>query len=209
MCLNHLTYTMLTQKRNAAIVAISCVIGVATALFFYFEKAEAPAIVTDVPGAETINQETKETATTTDNNQTTTPTETKGVEPTTPKTTSATSKPVAKPAPAPTSKVVYSAVVSYTDKGFKPFRVTIEPGQTVRFLNQSSREMWVASNIHPTHSNYLIKGSNDCLGSSFDQCKAVGKGEYWDFKFDPVGSWDFHNHMRPTDDGTIYVVKPR
>jgi hypothetical protein len=66
--------------------------------------------------------------------------------------------------------------------------------------------MWVASNIHPKHSAYPEKSADDCAGSSFDECEAVGTGEYWDFKFTETGTWYYHNHMRARDEGTVIVV---
>lgn len=113
-------------------------------------------------------------------------------------------KPAPQPAPKP-SEPLYGALIQYTDSGFKPSKVTITEGQVVRFLNSSSREMWVASVIHPQHRNYQERSPDDCLGSTFDQCETIPSGEFWDFKFDLIGTWSFHNHIRAKDDGTVTV----
>lgn len=117
-------------------------------------------------------------------------------------------KPVPQPAPQPApkpSEPLYDALIQYTDSGFKPSRVTITEGQVVRFLNSSSEDMWVASAIHPQHRNYQERSPDDCIGSAFDQCEVVPNGEFWDFKFDLIGIWGFHNHTKAKHDGTVTV----
>lgn len=96
-------------------------------------------------------------------------------------------------------------VVTYTDDGFDAESVTISKGDTVRFLNESSGRMWVGADIHPTHSLYPIKSDSDCLGSSFDQCRASVNGESWEFTFTEVGEWRYHNHVRASKRGTVIV----
>lgn len=96
-------------------------------------------------------------------------------------------------------------VVTYTDKGFTPKIIEIDAGDTVVFVNNSSRGMWVASNIHPTHTLYPETSDSDCLGSSFDACTSTQVGESWSFTFDSAGSWDYHDHMKASRTGTIDV----
>src|SRR5690349_717233 len=48
----------------------------------------------------------------------------------------------------------YDTLVTFTDSGFSPASITVQTGETVRFLNQSSRGMWVGSDEHPTHTEY-------------------------------------------------------
>lgn len=95
--------------------------------------------------------------------------------------------------------------VTYTDNGFFPASIEISSGDSVKFVNKSSRTMWIASAMHPTHSVYPEKSSDNCLGSSFDACKALGQGESWSFTFNSAGSWKYHNHMRAVDGGTVVV----
>ena len=85
--------------------------------------------------------------------------------------------------------------VNYTDSGFSPASMTIKKGDTVVFVNQSSESMWVASNPHPTHTDY----------PAFDEKATVGSGGSWSFTFDQVGTWDYHNHKSSSDTGTIVV----
>lgn len=97
------------------------------------------------------------------------------------------------------------ATITYTDDGFSPATLAMKKGETVRFKNESSGMMWVASAIHPTHSLYPEKTSTDCLGSSFDQCRAGGNGEVWEFTFNETGTWKYHNHIRASKTGEVVV----
>ncbi|MDP3996810.1 MAG: hypothetical protein Q8P86_03920 [bacterium] len=95
--------------------------------------------------------------------------------------------------------------VRYTGSQFSPKTVTIKQGQTVLFINDSDRPMWVGSDIHPTHSLYPEKSDSDCLGSSFDQCGSGGRGTEYEFTFERTGVWGYHNHVAPGHTGTITV----
>lgn len=117
--------------------------------------------------------------------------------------------PVETSTPAPTSAVPASTEsgvtekvavveVDYTATGFSPKTVTVKKGTTVKFVNQSGSPMDVASNPHPVHTDY----------PGFDQYKsdARGKDEY-DFTFDKVGTWGYHNHLNSSDTGTVIVTE--
>lgn len=101
--------------------------------------------------------------------------------------------------------MIEEIVVAYTDSGFEPRSVTIQEGQTVRFVNQSSRGMWIGSDSHPTHTLYPVTSESDCLGSSFDTCESLQNGESWEFTFGEVGSWGYHNHVQASHRGTVIV----
>lgn len=98
-----------------------------------------------------------------------------------------------------------AATVVYTAEGFSPGTITIKKGETVRFTNEAQTDTWPASAIHPTHGVYPEKSAADCLGSSFDACRALKTGESWDFTFNHVGTWRYHNHLRANQTGTIVV----
>lgn len=101
--------------------------------------------------------------------------------------------------------------VTLTDAGFSPASVTISRGETVRFVNDSSRGMWVGADAHPTHTQYdgtstrehCANGAN--TGTSFDQCASVEKGSFWDFTFTKSGTFGYHNHVGASNTGTIIV----
>lgn len=88
-------------------------------------------------------------------------------------------------------------VVSYTDSGFLPKSITVKQGTLLTFTNNSSRGMWVASAVHPTHQ--LLPG--------FDELKSVQKGGMYEYAFTAVGTWKYHNHVAPGDTGVVVVTK--
>lgn len=103
------------------------------------------------------------------------------------------------------SDPIFHALVTYTDHGFTPNKTVIQKGETVRFVNQADNPVWVAGNNHPTHSEYPEKDIESCLGTSFDTCRGLQSGEFWEFTFDQVGKWGFHNHRVSSHTGIITV----
>ena len=87
--------------------------------------------------------------------------------------------------------------ISYTDEGFAPKDVTISRGTMVHFVNESSIDMWVASDDHPAHTDL----------PTFDQFKGSPPGEQYVYIFDQAGEWKYHDHLTPTAMGTITVTE--
>lgn len=85
--------------------------------------------------------------------------------------------------------------VEYTNDGYIPDMLSIEKGETVTFVNKSSRSMWVASDNHPTHTIY----------PEFDQKGLSRTGEAYSFTFENSGQWAYHDHINPGADGLIIV----
>ncbi len=103
----------------------------------------------------------------------------------------------------PTPETSDVNVITYTDTGYSPSSLTIKAGEAVTFKNESSRSMWPASAMHPTHKLYPTTGG--CIGSTFDACQGVLPGGSWSFQFDVAGEWKYHDHLDPTKFGTIIV----
>lgn len=93
--------------------------------------------------------------------------------------------------------VAARSVVMYTDTGFAPLTLSVNLGTVVTFVNESTRSMWVASAIHPTHN----------LLSGFDQLKSVARGGNYEYTFTKIGTWKYHNHESSADVGTIVVTQ--
>lgn len=93
--------------------------------------------------------------------------------------------------------------VTYTDQGFSPTSVSIQKGDTVKFINQSSEPLRVGSDPHPIHNGYPTTGG--CTNSTFDSCKGIQPGDSWSFTFDLVGTWGYHNHLDAREKGTVIV----
>lgn len=95
----------------------------------------------------------------------------------------------------PVAKSGDSVAISYTDDGFEPENVTIEAGASVIFVNNSSRSMWVASDDHPTHTDM----------PEFDEKQGIEPGKSYEFTFDEVGEWGYHDHLRSSEGGVVTV----
>lgn len=103
----------------------------------------------------------------------------------------------------PETPSISQNAITYTDSGYSPSTLRVKVGAMVTFKNQSSKSMWTASDVHPTHRAYPTTGG--CIGSTFDACKGVQPGSSWSFKFDIAGTWEYHDHLSPGDTGTIVV----
>jgi plastocyanin len=108
--------------------------------------------------------------------------------------------------------VTSGATVMYTDQGFSPASITIEQGQTVTWINRSSKDMWVASAMHPTHMVYdgttLKEHCATNAETSFDACHVFSPAAPYSFTFDKVGTWKYHDHIDASKFGTVIVTAP-
>lgn len=86
-------------------------------------------------------------------------------------------------------------VVTYNESGFSPSILRVKVGAAVVFKNADSEPLWVASNPHPIHTDY----------SGFDAKRGYGKGESYSFTFTKSGTWKYHNHLNPSEGGTIII----
>ncbi len=85
--------------------------------------------------------------------------------------------------------------VEYNAQGFNPKSVTIKAGDTVTWTNKDEDQLWVGSNPHPTHTDY----------PGFDALKGIATGGTYSFTFTRMGTWGYHNHLKPEETGKIIV----
>jgi len=85
--------------------------------------------------------------------------------------------------------------VDYNGVNFTPQVTNIKVGDIVVFKNQSSGPFWPASNPHPIHTDY----------PQFDAKSPIVAGGKYQFKFEKVGNWGFHDHLNPSATGIIQV----
>ena len=95
---------------------------------------------------------------------------------------------------ATAARALYAVV--YTEEGFSPNPVTIEPDDSVLFVNASNSAFWPASNIHPTHE----------VLPEFDSLGPVAVGQTWMHTFDKPGQWRYHNHLNATHGGLVSAI---
>ncbi|MEK9184849.1 MAG: hypothetical protein AAB866_01640 [Patescibacteria group bacterium] len=94
--------------------------------------------------------------------------------------------------------------IEILSSGFSPSTLTINSGDVVTWTNRDSYSShWPASAIHPAHSVYPETGG--CIGSKFDACQGLSNGETYSFTFNEKGTWKYHDHLNPSETGTIIV----
>lgn len=84
--------------------------------------------------------------------------------------------------------------VTFTKDGFLPASLTIKKGEAVMWINESSVDATVNSNPHPTHKLYRFLN----LGE-------VPPGSSVQAVFEKTGTFGYHNHLNPGQQGTIVV----
>jgi len=87
------------------------------------------------------------------------------------------------------------AVVEYKDGAFNPTSLKILVGTKVTFVNKGTKEVWPAAGRHPTHEI--------CPG--FDALHGLKSGETYSYTFPQAADCPFHNHLAPSEHGSIEV----
>ncbi len=88
----------------------------------------------------------------------------------------------------------FQHLVSYSDNGFEPTELDIKKGDIVRFSNNSSHDLWVATVVADSGRLYPAGVQETCGQSAFDSCVSMKPFEFWEFKFDVVGEWSYRNN---------------
>lgn len=105
------------------------------------------------------------------------------------------------PSPSPEASVsatpdnsAEEASVSATQAGFVPQSLTVKSGTTVTWTNNSGVSSNVSSANHPTHALWPFLN----LGT-------FGQGQSISVVFDALGTYTYHNHLVPSQKGTVIV----
>lgn len=113
---------------------------------------------------------------------------------TTTSSTTTAPKPAVKKTTAPAVPKVSAYTVSYTDAGFNPGVIEVKLGSTIKFVNNSSRELSV--------------GSTDIGGfgvTLLNQKGSIGRGGTFSVTFTGTGTWHYMNRLYQRDGGNIIV----
>lgn len=100
------------------------------------------------------------------------------------------------------ARPTFEALVSYTNVGFEPLRIAVSPGDTIRFVNNSSHTLRVVSFSAGTTT---YPGSSACGATALDSCVPLAPREFWQFTFAEEGVWNFRNEMEPENTGFVEV----
>lgn len=87
-----------------------------------------------------------------------------------------------------------AATITYSDSGFSPSTVTVKSGDTVAIKNTSSSDMQFDSDPHPVHTD------DEELNAG-----PVTPGQTVTFTVTATGTYGYHNHLNPSDTGTIVI----
>lgn len=85
-------------------------------------------------------------------------------------------------------------VVTLTQDGFSSSTLTVKAGTKVTWINKSGGQATVNSNPHPIHTSYPPLN----LGN-------FSEGGTPSLVFDKPGTYQYHNHLNPSQTGTIIV----
>jgi plastocyanin len=97
----------------------------------------------------------------------------------------------------------FQALISYTDLGFEPMEITIHRGNTVRFTNNSSNDVWIAASGQ--HVQIYPRTSGTCGSSSLDSCAPFAPQDFWEFSFDTPGNWQVVNNLDKSRSAMVRV----
>lgn len=97
----------------------------------------------------------------------------------------------------------FQALLSYTDQGFEPLEVTIHTGDTVRFMNSSSNDVWIAAGGSALQA--YPRTRDVCGSSDLDSCGPFAPQDFWEFTFEQAGEWEVLNNLDKKKKGTIKV----
>ena len=96
----------------------------------------------------------------------------------------------------PTETTTAALTIVYTDNGFEKSSYTIQKGQTVKVINQSSHSLEFASADHPTHK------LNPELNLT-----PINAGQSTTFSPTKVGTWGIHDHFSANMTTTLVVTE--
>lgn len=105
----------------------------------------------------------------------------------------ATATPETTTSASPSAKIE-EAKVTVTANGFEPQTLKIKAGTKVTWTNKSGTTANVSSDNHPTHLLYPFLN----LGSFSD-------GSSVSVTFEKSGTFTYHNHLNPSQRGTVIV----
>lgn len=112
-------------------------------------------------------------------------------------TSTATVSPITtlSPSPSASSTIAAATTINYNSGVFTPNSVTVKVGDSVRFTNGSSGNINVDSNPHPVHTDYPPLNIGIILPGQTSTS----------VQFTKTGTFGYHNHLMPTEGGTIVV----
>jgi plastocyanin len=96
----------------------------------------------------------------------------------------------------------FQAFVSYTNGSFQPATTTIKVGQTIRFTNNSTHDIWVGQ---ITAKNTPANPNTQTCDVPFNSCHALHPGDFAEFTFPATGTFYFMDDLSTATRGAVIV----
>lgn len=96
----------------------------------------------------------------------------------------------------------FQAFVSYGGGSFQPATTTIKVGQTIRFTNNSSHDIWVGQ---ITEKNTPEHPNTRYCDVPFNSCHALHAGDFAEFTFPRAGTYYFMDGLNTATRGAVVV----
>lgn len=87
-----------------------------------------------------------------------------------------------------------ASIITYDGKTFTETKDSVMSGQKIQVRNNSTADLNFDSDPHPVHTDDPELNAG-----------AIAPGESKTFTVTKKGSWGYHNHLNPTQHGTITV----
>jgi len=113
---------------------------------------------------------------------------------TTTSSTTTTPKPAVKKVTVPATPKISAYTISYTDAGFNPSVIEVKLGSTIKFVNNSNKELSVAST-----------GIGGFGVNLLNQKGSINRGGTFSITFTGTGTWSYMNRLWQRDGGNIIV----
>lgn len=108
------------------------------------------------------------------------------------KKTSTSSTPIATSSPSSSPSAMEERKITVTKNGFEPQTLKVKVGTKVTFVNNSGSAISVNSDPHPTHTLF-----------PFLNIGIIADGASASVIFDKAGTSTYHNHLNPSETGTV------
>lgn len=94
--------------------------------------------------------------------------------------------------------MVIGATVTMTDAGFEPDQAKLKSGEAIKWVNNSSKKIQIASDPHPVHT-----ANKELTNGQF--VLELAPGESVMANLQTKGSFGYHNHPNPGVRGKVTV----
>jgi plastocyanin len=96
----------------------------------------------------------------------------------------------------------FQALVSYVNGSFEPATTTIKVGQTIRFTNNSTHDIWVGQ---ITTKNTPENPNTQSCDVPFNSCHALHPGDFAEFTFPRAGTYYYMDDLNTATRGGVVV----